>query len=257
MDERFLNGAGEGHFFPFAYEAGVLKAYALNRNEGEEFTPELTDMVIARADKSVKDGAPDLSNFDGVEAVENFIRDTTVVNTRLFEMSAALGEANASIVELTTALADETIARVTDVAILTADVGDNTATTTLIMEALSSPDGSTSLIAFETDADGVTTGIKIISVATGSTTPISAIELTAAQVRIHGDTIFEGSITAGLLDPGSIAAIGYVFPTTGGITTSYATKASKAVTTDGGPVEIEFAALLKLAPRYSDCRPGR
>jgi hypothetical protein len=94
------------------------------------------------------------------------------------------------------AIADEVSARAAAISSVEAEVGDVEADVTVIQSALASPDGSTALIAMEADADGVITGFKLISVASGHSTPISIIELTAALTIIHGDAIVDGTLTA-------------------------------------------------------------
>lgn len=150
VSTRFTIPAGSGHFFPAVREDGIWKTYSLDRNYGETFTPELTDVVVARGIKPLKDGSAYLSTSNTITEVESLIRDTTVVNSRFETIEAVLGDVGdpdnpagsifARYNHLTTALASEEAARVSDVITLTANLATananiSTNTTAIATEA--------------------------------------------------------------------------------------------------------------------------
>ena len=87
---RFSNGAGAGNFFPATYDATTATWYAWGTSMGtaEAFVPINTDVVIAKAIKTLAPGETQQSDVNGIIELIEYVRDTNVVNSRLDEVSA-------------------------------------------------------------------------------------------------------------------------------------------------------------------------
>jgi len=124
VSTRFSNGAGSGHLFSFAYDADgtTLRAYGLDRNAGEVFTPEDTDAVLAVFYKPLAPGSDELSTADGIVYADTLIRIDAVMQSRIETVSAESGAATAAVSTLTIALATETSTRASETTTLTANL---------------------------------------------------------------------------------------------------------------------------------------
>jgi len=193
--ERFSNGAGHGHIFPYARELdGSLKAYGLDLHGGETFEPAITDMVLATAEKPLADGSDVLSSADGITRVENLIRDTKVVNARLNALEAVSGEGSAAIEEVALALADEIEARALQGTTLTANLAAANASIALVDLAVAT---ETAVRAGQTATLTTNLGLANSSIAANSTAITTEAATRASQTALL--TSNYGSLSATVL----------------------------------------------------------
>lgn len=200
---------GEGNFFPAAYKDGVWTAYGRFSYVAETFTPELTDVVCAKAIKPLAEGSLEYSSADGITEVESYIRDTLVVNARLDTIEASVGEAQASITELGVAIVDEQEARATAIESVEASIGDVSGSVDILSAALATVDGRVSGyfgVLIDTGDGGVS--FELMDESGGAPgSPSGLARLRAANFIIEGDVLVDGSVSAEKLAVTDLSAI--------------------------------------------------